>query len=76
MPNNVEVTDCDHHNADEKADEQCQDHECCHLGHIHVYLLNFETIELNNKIITTLSFPAYKEHFSSISFDIIKPPIV
>lgn len=66
----------DHSDHADNNDQHCNDHDCCHQGHVHVYLLTLKPICIGSQFYTTLGFPAYIQKSNSAFIEVIKPPLV
>lgn len=66
----------DHSDHKDNNEQHCADHDCCHQGHVHVYLLSLELVCVGTEFYTSLSFPAYIQDSNTAFFEIIKPPLV
>ena len=80
----VESQHNDHpsHAYDEKfsdhseKDQHCSDHDCCHLGHVHVYLMTMKSINFGTQRFSFLSFASFIQASNTAFPEIIKPPLV
>ncbi len=66
----------DHSEHTDTNDQHCADHDCCHQGHVHVYLLTLKPICIGTEFYTALSFPAHIQVSNTTFLEIIKPPLV
>lgn len=64
------------HSNHEDTEQHCTDHDCCHQGHVHVYLLTLKSINVGTESYSAISFAVYIQVFNTAFLEIIKPPLV
>jgi hypothetical protein len=66
----------DHSDHTDNNEQHCADHDCCHQGHVHVYLLTLESICVGTEFYVALGFPIYIQISNTAFLEVIKPPLV
>ena len=70
----------DHHdhakNSENSDDEHCPDHDECHDGHFHHYLVFSPTPFFVTTSFAYVDFPEIEDAYVSNSLEIIKPPLL
>lgn len=66
----------DHSKNSSNEDEHCPDHDGCHNGHYHHFLINSFTPSIVINFSSEIAFLSINNLYSPNSLEIIKPPLL